>query len=142
MRQFQRTQIWKRAASGPKFGVPGLTNHTIVSRHTYPANKPTRKYSTILNTPCEIPACQLESKSHPKGWEKIQAQVEPYFGKNWNFASKKEKRGFLDIGFSRAFSHFFPLTLDGRIETTCKMHYLALLIDGWFLCRIFENGHY
>jgi aristolochene synthase len=134
MHQFQRTHIWKRVASCPKFEVPDLTiNRTIVPRHTYLANKPTRKYSTILNNPCEIPVCQLESKTHPQGWEKIQAQVEPYFGKNWNFASEKEKRGFLAIGFSRAFSHFFPLTLDGRTEVTCKMHYLALLIDGWSL---------
>lgn len=83
---------------------------------------------------------RLDSKAHPLGWQIIQAQVEPYFGQNWRFPSEKAKQGFFAVGFSQAFSRFFPLTLTERVEGTCKMHYLALLIDGelnkgWgFLC--------
>lgn len=73
---------------------------------------------------------RLDSKPHPLGWQTIQAQVEPYFGQNWMFPSEKAKQGFFAVGFSQAFSRFFPLTLDERVEGTCKMHYLALLIDG------------
>lgn len=92
-------------------------------------NKLARQYSA-QNVPCEFPTRQLESKTHPLGWERIQAQVEPYFANNWDFASMKEKRGFLGLGVSRAFSHFFPLTLDGRIDVTCKMLYMSFLVDG------------
>ncbi|KAJ5832777.1 hypothetical protein N7474_001088, partial [Penicillium riverlandense] len=92
-----------------------------------------RLFSSATNTTpgqrYEIPPSRLQSKSHPQGFETIQAQVEPYFASNWKFASEKEKKGFLALGFSRAFSQFFPLTLNDRVETTCKMHYLALLID-------------
>jgi aristolochene synthase len=143
MHQFKRIHILKRVTSGRNLEVPILTtNCQFLSRHAYLANKPTRRYSTIPNFPCEIPACQLEFKTHPLGWQKIQTQIEPYFGNNWNFASEKEKKGFLAIGFSRAFSRFFPLTLDDRIESTCKVFYLTLLIDGWFLERKFETGYY
>ncbi|CAI7620725.1 unnamed protein product [Penicillium bialowiezense] len=68
-------------------------------------------------------------RSHRLGWEKIQAQVEPYFTTNWKFAGEKEKQGLLAVGLSRAFSNAFPLTLDNRIGVTCKMLYLSLLID-------------
>ncbi|KAJ5312853.1 hypothetical protein N7508_003683 [Penicillium antarcticum] len=142
MHQFQKNYVWKRVSTGIKLENPSLSNNRhLFSPHAYSANKPTRKYSTIPNIPCEIPATQLESKTHPLGWEKIQAQVEPYFGNNWNFASEKEKRGFLAIGFSRAFSHFFPLTLDCRIETSCKVFYLTLLIDDQLEKMSFEQMH-
>ncbi|CAI7571514.1 unnamed protein product [Penicillium discolor] len=129
MHRFQRARIWKRLANERRFEVELAVNRPIFSSHIYPINKLARQYSTPRNVPCEIPARQLESKTHPLGWEQIQAQVEPYFGNNWNFASEKEKKGFLRIGFSRAFSHLFPLTLDDRIDLTCKMHYLSLFID-------------
>jgi aristolochene synthase len=77
-----------------------------------------------------VPQTLLDSKSHPLGWQTIQAQVEPYFEQNWKFPSEKAKQGFLAVGFSHAFSRFFPLTVNERVEGTCKMHYLALLIDG------------
>lgn len=80
----------------------------------------------------EIPPSRLESKIHPLGWEVIQAQTEPWFDEHWAFASEKEKKDFFALGFSRAFSLFFPLTLDDRVEMTCKLHYLILLIDGGF----------
>jgi len=64
------------------------------------------------------------------GWEAIQAKTEPWFDQLWQFASEKEKKDFFALGMSRAFSQFFPLTLDDRVEMTCKLHYLILLIDG------------
>jgi aristolochene synthase len=73
---------------------------------------------------------RLDSKAHPLGWQAIQAQVEPYFRQNWKFPSEKAKQDFFALGFSQAFSQFFPLTLNERVEGTCKMHYLTLLIDG------------
>ncbi|KAJ5246459.1 hypothetical protein N7468_001442, partial [Penicillium chermesinum] len=92
-----------------------------------------RNYSTAgasaQSRPMEPAPSQLDFKTHDLGWEKIQAQVEPYFGEHWNFASEKEKQAFYDVGFSRAFSCFFPLTLEDRVEATCRMHYLPLLID-------------
>ena len=104
----------------------------IFSSHVYSIDKPIRQFSTVENVPCKIPVSQLESKTHPLGWVRIQAQVEPYFGNNWNFASEKDKKGFLCLGLSRAFSYFFPLTRDDRIDVTYKMLYLSLLIDGEF----------
>ncbi|CEJ58436.1 hypothetical protein PMG11_07091 [Penicillium brasilianum] len=76
-----------------------------------------------------VPQTCLDSKSHPLGWQTIQSQVEPYFAQNWKFPSEKAKQGFLAVGFSQAFSQFFPLTVNERVVGTCKMHYLALLID-------------
>lgn len=69
-------------------------------------------------------------KSHPLGWEAIQGRVEPFFEKNWEFESDREREGFLAMGFSRAFSEWYPLILDDRVELTGKMHYLVVLIDG------------
>ncbi|KAJ5546148.1 hypothetical protein N7494_003733, partial [Penicillium frequentans] len=92
-----------------------------------------KRYSTAQAAPFRLQygvrPSQLESKAHSLGWEAIQALVEPSFVQHWQFSSEKEKKGFLALGFSRAFSQFFPLTLVERVEATCKMHYLALLID-------------
>ncbi|KAJ6113455.1 hypothetical protein N7523_006772 [Penicillium sp. IBT 18751x] len=77
----------------------------------------------------EIPPSRLESKIHPLGWEAIQSQTEPWIDQHWTFASEKEKNGFFALGMSRAFSQFFPLTLDDRVEMTCKLHCLIFLID-------------
>ncbi|KAJ5496411.1 hypothetical protein N7463_008398 [Penicillium fimorum] len=129
MHKFQRACTWKRLTNRSRFEVTLVVNRRVLLPHFYSINRSVRQYSTLQNVPCEIPAGQLESKTHPLGWERIQAQVEPYFGNSWSFASEKEKKGFLDLGFSRAFSHFFPLTLDDRIDVTCKMLYLSLLID-------------
>lgn len=128
--QFQKTCIWQRLTRVCPFGVPGWNTNRSSFSPIHSANKTIKQYSTAPNAPCEIPPSQLESKTHPLGWSKIQAQVEPYFGNNWNFASEKEKKGFLALGLSRAFSHFFPLTLNDRIDVTCKILYLSLLIDG------------
>ncbi|KAJ5782243.1 hypothetical protein N7457_004017 [Penicillium paradoxum] len=130
MHQFQKTRIWKPLKNGYQFVAPGISvNRQIFSLPIHSTNKPVKQYSTAPVVPCEIPPSRLESKTHPLGWKRIQAQVEPYFADNWNFASEKEKKGFLALGFSRAFSHFFPLTLSDRIDVTCKMLYLSLLID-------------
>ncbi|KAJ5355833.1 hypothetical protein N7517_010442 [Penicillium concentricum] len=129
MHQVQRACIWKQLANGSQFKVTLAVNRRVFSPHIHLINRSVRQHSTAQNVPCEIPAGQLESKTHPLGWERIQAQVEPYFGNSWSFASEKEKKGFLGLGFSRAFSHFFPLTLDDRVDMTCKMLYLSLLID-------------
>lgn len=94
----------------------------------------------------EIPCSRLESKVHPLGWEAIQAQTEPWLDQHWEFASEKEKKGFFALGMSRAFSQFFPLTLDDRVEMTCKLHCLIFLIDGMFslihvCCKIPTHEH-
>ncbi|KAJ5199648.1 hypothetical protein N7491_009554 [Penicillium cf. griseofulvum] len=128
MYRLQRACIWQLKNESP-FEVVLAINRPTFSPYIYSTNKSARQYSTAQNVPCEIPASRLESKTHPLGWEKIQAQVEPYFGNNWSFASEKEKKGFLSVGLSRAFVHSFPLTLDDRIDVTCKMLYLSLLID-------------
>jgi len=134
MHQFQRICTLSRQINVHQLGVSiSNVNRLILSPHIHPINKPDRQYSTAPNASCKIPASQLETKTHPLGWERIQAQVEPYFGNNWGFASEEKKKGFLALGLSRAFSNSFPLTLDDRIGATCKMFYLSLLIDGKFL---------
>lgn len=133
MYQLPRARVWKCLPNGYQSEALRIkTCPQISPLVSYPTNTSVKQYSTALNTPCEIPTSLLESKAHPLGWRNIQAQVEPYFGNNWKFASEKEKRGFLALGLSRAFSHFFPLTLNDRIDVTCKMLYLSLLIDGEF----------
>ncbi|KAJ5491838.1 hypothetical protein N7453_009935 [Penicillium expansum] len=129
MHRFQRTCIWKRFVNERPFDMILAVSRPIFSFHVYSIDKLVRRYSTAQNVPCKVPARQLESKTHPLGWERIQAQVEPYFGNNWNFANEKDRKGFLHLGVSRAFSHFFPLTQDDRIDVTCKMLYLSFLID-------------
>lgn len=93
-----------------------------------------RRYSTPSNTTLhqshDVAPSRLESKTHPLGWEVIQDQIDPYFSKHWDFGNEEEKRKFLALGLSRAFSQFFPLTRNDRVEAVCKMHYLAFLIDG------------
>ncbi|KAJ5740211.1 hypothetical protein N7493_000083 [Penicillium malachiteum] len=64
-----------------------------------------------------------------QGLEAIQTLIEPYFAKNWKFASEKERNGFFTLGIARAFSEFFPLVLNDRVDVTGKMHYFAFLID-------------
>lgn len=132
MHRFQRICIWKRFVNERPFDMILAVSRPIFSFHVYSIDKLVRRYSTAQNVPCKVPARQLESKTHPLGWERIQAQVEPYFGNNWNFANEKDRKGFLHLGVSRAFSHFFPLTQDDRIDVTCKMLYLSFLIDGKF----------
>ncbi|KAJ5629484.1 hypothetical protein N7528_003141 [Penicillium herquei] len=67
-----------------------------------------------------------------QGLEAIQTSIEPYFQKNWKFASEKERNGFFTLGIARAFSEFFPLVLNDRVDVTGKMHYFAFLIDDQF----------
>lgn len=92
-----------------------------------------RQSSTVRNLSHHhygVSPSRLDFKEHPQGWRTIQDQVEPYFAQHWKFPSEKARQAFFAVGFSQAFSQFFPLTLDERVEGTCKMHYLALLIDG------------
>ncbi|KAJ5656519.1 hypothetical protein N7507_008469, partial [Penicillium longicatenatum] len=94
---------------------------------------PVKRYSIAQAAPFDLQSgagpSQLESKSHSLGWEAIQALIEPRFAQHWKFPSEKEKNRFFALGFSRAFSQFFPLTLNERVEVTCMIHYLVLLID-------------
>lgn len=64
------------------------------------------------------------------GEERVRALVEPYFGEHWQFSSEKERKGLHAVGLSRAFCQLFPLTLNERVEATCKLHYLLVLVDG------------
>lgn len=105
----------------------------LISPLSYAAN-PSFRYSTAPAAPYqhlhEVAPSRLESKTHPLGWEVIQDQIDPYFAQYWKFGSEKEKQAFFALGLSRAFSQWFPLTLDDRVEAACKIHYLVLLIDG------------
>ncbi|KAJ5339687.1 hypothetical protein N7452_006415 [Penicillium brevicompactum] len=131
MLSLRRICTWNQWKIPSQANGSGLTFHrpTTCSAHAHLSKGRVRQYSTAPNTPCEVPPSKLKTKSHQLGWEKIQAQVEPYFSTNWNFASEKKKQGLLAIGLSRAFTNAFPLTLDNRIGVTCKMLYLSLLID-------------
>lgn len=133
MQSLRRICTWNQWKIPFQANGSGLTFHrpTTCSAYAHLSKGRVRQYSTAPNTPCEVPPSKLKTKSHHLGWEKIQAQVEPYFSTNWNFASEKKKQGLLAIGLSRAFTNAFPLTLDNRIGVTCKMLYLSLLIDGW-----------
>ena len=130
MHHVQKACIWRRLAKEARFKAALPINRPIFSPCIYLINKSVRQYSVAQNIPCEFAPRQLQSKTHPRGWERIQAQVDPYFDHNWNFACEKEKKGFLGLGLSRAFSHLLPLTLDDRIDVTCNVLYLSFLIDG------------
>ncbi|KAL2006010.1 hypothetical protein VTN00DRAFT_9664 [Thermoascus crustaceus] len=79
--------------------------------------------------PYDIPPSRLQSRVHPLGEERIKAEAEKYFEENWNFDSEKKMRGFFSIGMSKAYSLFFPLTLDDRVDMTNRMLHLSLLSD-------------
>lgn len=114
--------------------------HIYRAKPTFPFPKlslPSRRYSTPSNAHANahhpshgVAPSRLESKTHPLGWEVIQDQIDAYFSKHWDFGSEEDKRKFFALGLSRAFSQFFPLTLNERVEAVCKIHYLVLLIDG------------
>lgn len=135
MRHFSRACA-RHLALGLRIGIPRPRPYEL------PRNSPFKQITTSLSrysseAPLhhqlyEIPPSRLESKIHPLGWEAIQAHTDPWFDQHWEFASEKEKEGFFALGMSRAFSQFFPLTLDDRVEMTCRLHYLILLIDGEF----------
>lgn len=133
-------RVFSRASAG-LFPIRLRTNiptpHHSCTKSTFPpqwATFPSKRYSTPSNTPFHQPQdvapSRLESKTHPLGWDAIQDQIDPYFSKHWDFGSEENKRKFFALGFSRAFSQFFPLTRNDRVEAVCKIHYLVLLIDG------------
>lgn len=135
MRPFLRRATQHRPAWGFNNTRPhsllGVSRVSVATRSILPCQRLyTTENSPLSNQLNDGGQSQLDSKSHHLGWETIRAQVEPYFADNWKFTNEDEKQAFLALGLSRAFSYFFPLTLEGRIEPTCRMHYLALLIDG------------
>jgi aristolochene synthase len=130
MRLFQSCA--RQLASGQRWPIRRL-NQRSQTRPKFAQFTKYRHHSTSSDLSFQgrgVTPSRLDSKAHPLGWQTIQAQVEPYFGQHWRFPSEKAKQGFFAVGFSQAFSRFFPLTLNERVEGTCKMHYLALLIDG------------
>jgi aristolochene synthase len=80
--------------------------------------------------PYAIPPTLLESRIHPLRPERIQSQIDPYFDRNWRFENEQAKKAFFIVGLCKAYSLIFSFTFNDRVETTCRMHYLALLVDG------------
>lgn len=94
----------------------------------------------LTNQPYDIPPSRLQSRVHSLGEERIKAEAEKYFQENWNFDSEKKMRGFFSIGMSKAYSLFFPMTLDDRVDMTNRMLHLSLLTDGKFHIFHFTNS--
>lgn len=133
MRLSQRVftqRISRRGIPAPRKDIYGPKTRLLFGNPTINS----RTYSTALDGsrhwPTEFAPTRLELKSHPLGWEAIQGRVEPSFEQNWEFTSDREREGFLALGLSRAFSEWYPLILDDRVELTGKIHYLVILIDG------------
>lgn len=127
-------------ASAPRSS--GVYHAKAISPLGYAAS-PSLRYSSTApyHHLHEVAPSRLESKTHPLGWEVIQNQVDPYFGQYWKFGSEQEKQAFFALGLSRAFSQWFPLTLNDRVEAACKIHYLVLLIDGELFLQGVKRCH-
>lgn len=129
-RLYTRSIALRTSSTVGNFQAPSSVRNIFSNKQTL---RPCRQYSTsppVHPLQHEVGPSRLESKSHSMGAETVRALVEPYFEDAWEFSSEKEKKSFHAVGLSRAFCQFFPLTLNERVEATCKLHYLLVLIDG------------
>lgn len=77
----------------------------------------------------KIPGSIWDSLCHPRADEVIE-EVDSYFLQHWNFPHEKAKKTFIDAGFSRVTSLYFPKALDNRIHFACRLLTVLFLIDG------------
>lgn len=86
-----------------------------------------------------IPASIWTPVSHPRTNEVI-AEVDGYFMQHWGFTSDKAKKTFVDAGFSRVTSLYFPESTNDRIHFACRLLTVLFLIDDLLEDMSFEDG--
>lgn len=66
---------------------------------------------------------------HPRVEDAIR-EVDGHYLKNWSFPDAKARKRFVNAGFSRVTSLYFPKALDSRINYACSLLTILFLIDG------------
>ncbi|KAI9739473.1 MAG: hypothetical protein M1818_005161 [Claussenomyces sp. TS43310] len=79
------------------------------------------------------PLCQSRA-------DEVIEEVDGYFLKHWNFPNEKARRVFVNAGFSRVTSLYFPKALDDRIHFACRLLTVLFLIDDLLEDMSFEDG--
>ncbi|KAH8808728.1 isoprenoid synthase domain-containing protein [Xylogone sp. PMI_703] len=79
--------------------------------------------------PYQIPPSIFESRFHPLPIETIEASINSYLEKNWQFKSEKQRSSVFKVNFSKAASLFFSFTFNERLDAVNRLFYVSLLID-------------
>lgn len=79
--------------------------------------------------PLPPPPRYIQHKRHPRE-EQTVAEVDGWFLQHWPFASAKARKKFVAAGFSTVTCLYFPLALDDRIHSACRLLTILFLIDG------------
>jgi aristolochene synthase len=87
----------------------------------------------------KIPQSAWTPLLHPRANETIE-EVDEYFLKNWNWPNEKAKKTFVNAGFSRVTSLYFPMSLDNRIHFACRLLTVLFLIDDQLEDMSFAEG--
>ncbi|KAK0610327.1 Aristolochene synthase [Lasiodiplodia hormozganensis] len=78
--------------------------------------------------PLPPPPRYIQHKRHPRE-EQTVAEVDGWFLQHWPFASEKARKKFVAAGFSTVTCLYFPLALDDRIHSACRLLTILFLID-------------
>lgn len=107
----------------PKMSVK-VQSQPIIADHL-----PKQAHVKAVINQWKIPSSIWDSLCHPRADEVIE-EVDSYFLQHWNFPNEKAKKTFIDAGFSRVTSLYFPKALDNRIHFACRLLTVLFLIDG------------
>lgn len=87
----------------------------------------------------QIPAAIWTPMIHPNA-DEIIAEVDAYFLEHWNFPNEKARKTFVNAGFSRVTSLYFPLSQDDRLHYACRLLTVLFLIDDLLEDMSFDDG--
>ncbi|KAK1638009.1 Aristolochene synthase from penicillium Roqueforti [Colletotrichum phormii] len=84
----------------------------------------------------------------PSGWralihplaDEVAREVDGYFLEHWPFPNEKSRKTFLNAGFSRVTSLYFPLSKDDRLHFACRLLTVLFLIDDLLEHMSFADG--
>ncbi|EKG12703.1 hypothetical protein MPH_10171 [Macrophomina phaseolina MS6] len=79
--------------------------------------------------PLPPPPRYIQHKRHPLE-EQTVAEVDGWFLQHWPFPSEKARKKFVAAGFSTVTCLYFPLALENRIHSACRLLTILFLIDG------------
>lgn len=75
------------------------------------------------------PPSRFVAECHPLE-KQITAEVDGFFLTHWPFKTAKDRKKFVQAGFSRVTCLYFPLSMDDRIHLACRLLTILFLIDG------------
>ncbi|KAF1993247.1 Aristolochene synthase in complex with 12,13 Difluorofarnesyl diphosphate [Amniculicola lignicola CBS 123094] len=85
------------------------------------------------------PPSYFKPLCHPNV-DAVAKEVDGYFLKHWNFTSARDKKKFVNAGFSRVTCLYFPEALDDRIHFACRLLTVLFLVDDLLEDMSFDEG--